>query len=54
MERKDQTCIKECLFCNNTIGNNRANIIDHFLKSHNFNIGLPDNIGNLTNKLNCQ
>ena len=44
LERSDQGYERNCLFCNELVGQNRSNIISHMSKEHNFNIGNPDNI----------
>ena len=44
LERNDQNYKRDCLFCFEPIGNNKAQILEHMSKEHNFNIGNADNI----------
>lgn len=44
VERNDKNYKRNCLFCDELVGNNRSNLINHMSKEHNFNIGNPDNI----------
>ena len=44
-ERTDTEFQRGCLFCPESFVGNRSLVFQHMLETHNFNIGLADNIG---------
>ncbi|KNC75279.1 hypothetical protein SARC_12194 [Sphaeroforma arctica JP610] len=43
-ERAASDFKRKCLFCTSTVEGNRADMFQHMLTAHHFNVGLPDNI----------
>ena len=52
-ERMDTRFKRLCLFCGLVVTGNRAPLFQHMLDDHNFNVGQPDNLGNVNTYYTC-
>ena len=45
LERLETDFSRVCLFCSQMCSGNRADLFQHMLEAHTFNVGQPDNLG---------